>query len=58
MDYQALANLLFPNVTETPEEVEARFPSRNLPEGAVVSRMARAEQRVLLWGGELPYTMS
>ena len=25
---------------------------------AVVSRMARAEQRVLLWGGELPYTMS
>ena len=40
MDYQALANLLFPNVTETPEEVEARFPARNLPEGAVVSRMA------------------
>lgn len=25
---------------------------------AVVSRMARAEQRILLWGGELPYTMS
>ena len=40
MDYQALANLLFPNVTETPDEVEARFPARNLPEGAVVSRMA------------------
>ncbi|MBQ9929467.1 MAG: glutamate--tRNA ligase [Oscillospiraceae bacterium] len=40
MDYQALANLLFPNVTETCEEVEARFPARNLPEGAVVSRMA------------------
>ena len=40
MDYQALANLLFPNVTETPEELEARFPARNLPEGAVVSRMA------------------
>ena len=40
MDYKALANLLFPNVTETPEEVEARFPARNLPEGAVVSRMA------------------
>ena len=40
MDYQALANLLFPNVTETPEEVEARFPARELPEGAVVSRMA------------------
>ena len=40
MDYQALAELLFPDVTETPEEVEARFPQRNLPEGAVVSRMA------------------
>ena len=40
MDYKALANLLFPNVTETCEEVEARFPARNLPEGAVVSRMA------------------
>ena len=24
MDYQALAELLFPHVTETPEEVEAR----------------------------------
>ena len=40
MDYKALAELLFPNVTETPDAVEARFPARNLPEGAVVSRMA------------------
>ena len=40
MDYQALAQLLFPNVTETCEEAEARFPARNLPEGAIVSRMA------------------
>ena len=40
MDHQALANLLFPNVTETPEAVEARFPSRNAPEGAVITRMA------------------
>ena len=40
MDYQVLAELLFPHVTETPEEVEARFPARDLPEGAVVSRMA------------------
>lgn len=40
MDYQALAELLFPDVTETPEDMEARFPQRNLPEGAVVSRMA------------------
>ena len=40
MDYKALAELLFPNVTETPEELEAQFPARDLPEGAVVSRMA------------------
>ena len=40
MDYQALAELLFPHVTTTPEELEARFPQRNLPEGAVVTRMA------------------
>ena len=40
MDTTALAQLLFPNVTETPEEVEARFPRRELPEGAVVTRMA------------------
>ncbi len=40
MDYQALAQLLFPHVTETPEEIEARYPRRELPEGAVVTRMA------------------
>ena len=40
MDYQALAELLFSHVTATPEELEARFPQRNLPEGAVVTRMA------------------
>ena len=40
MDYQALANLLFPDVTDTPEMLEARFPQRELPEGAVVTRMA------------------
>ncbi len=40
MDYQALADLLFPDVTETPEELEVRFPQRELPEGAVVTRMA------------------
>ena len=40
MDYQALAQLLFPNVTDTPESLEERFPLRNVPEGAVVTRMA------------------
>ena len=40
MDYQILSDLLFPNVTDTPEALEERFPLRNLPEGAVVTRMA------------------
>ena len=40
MDYQALADLLFPNVTDTPEDMEAKFPARNAPEGAVITRMA------------------
>ena len=40
MNYQKLADLLFPQVTETPEECEARFPARNLPEGAKVTRFA------------------
>ena len=40
MDYQALSDLLFPNVTDTPESLEERFPLRDLPEGAVVTRMA------------------
>ena len=40
MDHHALAELLFPNVTETPESLEERFPVRNMPEGAVITRMA------------------
>ncbi len=40
MDYQALADLLFPHVTDSPEDVQVRFPRRTLPEGAVVTRMA------------------
>ena len=40
MDYIALAELLFPNVTDTPEMLEDRFPVRNCPEGAVITRMA------------------
>ncbi len=37
---QELADLLFPNVTETPEDLEKRYPERNLPEGARVVRIA------------------
>ena len=40
MDYQALASLLFPYITDTPEALEEKYPVRTLPEGAVVTRMA------------------
>ena len=40
MDHQALAELLFPHVTESPADVQARYPHRDLPEGAIVTRMA------------------
>ena len=40
MDYQALAQLLFPEVTDTPEQMEEKYPLRNVPEGAVITRMA------------------
>ena len=40
MDYHALASLLFPDVTTTCEELEAKYPPRNVPEGAVITRMA------------------
>ena len=40
MDFHALAQLLFPEVTTTCEELEAKYPPRNVPEGAVITRMA------------------
>ena len=40
MDYQALSELLFPNVTDTPESLEEKYPVRQVPEGAVITRMA------------------
>lgn len=40
MDHFALAELLFPHVIMTPEELEAKYPPRNVPEGAVITRMA------------------
>ena len=40
MDYVKLSQMLFPEVTDTPESLEERYPPRQLPEGAVVTRMA------------------
>ncbi len=40
MDYNALAELLFPNVTKTIEDYEKEYPVRNLSEEAEVCRFA------------------
>ena len=57
MDYQKLAQLLFPNVTETPLDVEAKFPPRNLPEGAKVTRFAPSPTGFVHFGGLFPSTI-
>ena len=40
MDYRKLADLLFPHITKTPQDYEAVYPPRQLPEGARVTRLA------------------
>ena len=35
-----LADLIFPNITETIDDLEKRYPPRNLPDGAEVTRFA------------------
>ena len=40
MEYNALAELLFPHITTLPADMEARYPARDLPEGAKVTRFA------------------
>ena len=57
MDFNYLADLLFPNVKETPEEIEARFPARQLPEGAKVTRFAPSPTGFVHFGGLFPVTV-
>ena len=57
MDYQLLADLLFPAVTETPEDIEAKFPPRQLPEGAKVTRFAPSPTGFVHFGGLFPSTI-
>jgi len=40
MDYQKLADLCFPNIDKLPSDYEAMYPERNLPEGAITTRLA------------------
>ena len=57
MDYTQLAELLFPDVTETPEDIEKKYPQRNLPEGAKVTRFAPSPTGFVHFGGLFPATV-
>ena len=57
IDCAALAELLFPDVTNTPEEIEAMFPERELPEGAKVTRFAPSPTGFVHFGGMFPVTV-
>ncbi|MBQ7380981.1 MAG: glutamate--tRNA ligase [Clostridia bacterium] len=58
MDYNYLADLLFGNITETPADVEAKFPPRALPEGAKVTRFAPSPTGFVHFGGLFPTTVA
>ncbi|MDD6734911.1 MAG: glutamate--tRNA ligase [Clostridiales bacterium] len=51
MDNKKLAEMLFPDITETTQSIEARYPKRSLPEGAKVTRFAPSPTGFLHIGG-------
>ncbi len=57
IDCEALAQLLFPGVTKTPEEIDALYPARELPEGAKVTRFAPSPTGFVHFGGMFPVTV-
>ena len=57
IDFIELSNLLFPSVTETPEDMERKYPARNLPEGAKVTRFAPSPTGFVHFGGLFPTTV-
>ncbi len=57
MDYKYLAELLFPQITELPADVESKYPPRQLPEGAKVTRFAPSPTGFVHFGGLFPSTV-
>lgn len=53
-----LAELLFPNVTEEPADMEKKFPERDLPEGAKVTRIAPSPTGFVHFGNLFPAMVS
>ena len=58
MDYNRLAELLFPHVSELPADMEAKYPARQLPEGAKVTRFAPSPTGFVHFGGLFPTTVA
>ena len=58
MDYQRLAELLFPNIDKLPADIEAEYPQRQLPEGAKVTRFAPSPTGFVHFGGLFPTTVA
>ena len=50
-DHEKIANLLFPSLKVTPQELEEKYPQRNLQEGARVTRFAPSPTGFLHIGG-------
>ena len=57
IDCETLAQLLFPNVTKSPDDIEAMYPERELPEGAKVTRFAPSPTGFVHFGGMFPVTV-
>ena len=57
LNFEELAELLFPHIDETPEDIEKRFPTRVLPEGAKVTRFAPSPTGFVHFGGLFPSTV-
>ena len=57
MDYNYLAQLLFPHINTTPADMEERYPARVLPEGAKVTRFAPSPTGFVHFGGLFPSTV-
>ena len=58
MDTNYLADLLYPNIKTLPADMEARYPRRQLPEGAKVTRFAPSPTGFVHFGGLFPSTVA
>ncbi|MBQ8746349.1 MAG: glutamate--tRNA ligase [Clostridia bacterium] len=54
---EILAELLFPHIKTLPADMEARYPARDLPEGAKVTRFAPSPTGFVHFGGLFPSTV-